>query len=581
MPSVNSIHRFRCACAFTLGMLALGIITPFVGLPLVAADDRQSAAAGSAPTSAARSAPASTPVALINQHIRAGWKDFDVTPSAPATDGEWCRRVYLDVVGRVPSVDELDAFLSDKSSNKDAKLVQRLLADEDEYARNWTTLWTNILIGRSGGNDRQSRVNRAGMLAYLRKSFQANAPYDRMVHELISAKGNSNPDSPNFNGAVNFLADNLEEDAVQATAKTSQIFLGVRVQCTQCHDHPFNKWRQNQFWEMNSFFRQTVALRRFGGGRDIAHIDLENQDYQGSSNKPEEAEVYYELRNGVLKAAYPVFTDLDGTRTPLDRSGYLEDVDRRTELAGLVVKSGYLPVAMVNRMWAHFNGYGLTAPFDDLGPHNPSTHPDLLQGLADEFKTNGYDIKELIRWITLSDPYRLSSRFNTANENDDPSTGNPPVFSRFYPRQMQAEQLYESLLVATEADKTRGDFQQQEEAKRRWLGQFVIAFGTDENDETTTFDGTIPQILMMMNGDLIRLATSVEEGGYLHRVANDPKKSPTEKIQLLFKAALAREATKAERQSANMTLAGRTNITEALQDVWWVLLNSNEFILNH
>ncbi|NIL96909.1 MAG: DUF1549 domain-containing protein [Planctomycetales bacterium] len=522
-------------------------------------------------------------VAFINKQLRQNWADYGFKPSDRASDGKWCRRVYLDVLGRIPSVAELDAFLDDRRADKRIRLVDRLLSDQyaTEYARHWTTIWTNILIGRSGGNDAESPVSRQGMQHYLRESFRQNKSYDQMVSELISARGTNKPDQPGFNGAVNFLAGKLAEDGVQATAQTSQLFLGVRVQCTQCHDHPFNNWKQNQFWEMNSFFRQTVALRRFGNGQDIAYIDLDNEDYEGPSRAPEEAEVYYELRNGVLQAAYPVFTDIDGARTELDRSGFLDDVNRRSELARLVVDSGYLPVAMVNRMWAHFFSYGFTKPFDDLGPHNPPTQPELLEKLAEEFRNGGYDIKQLIRWITLSEPYQLSSRFNKTNQDDDPQRGNPPAFSRFYPRQMQAEQLYESLLVATEAHKTRGAYEQQEEAKRMWLAQFVIAFGTDENDETSTFNGTIPQILMMMNGDLIRRATSTDQGGFLQRVASDPATKPTAKIQLLFRSALAREATKTERNAANTTLARRTNIVEALQDVWWVLLNSNEFILNH
>jgi len=522
-------------------------------------------------------------VAYINALTRQAWSDHELRPSVAATDGQWCRRVYLDLLGRIPTVAELNAFLGDYNPDKKAKLVDRLLSDEyvEEYARNWTTLWTNILIGRSGGTERNSLTNRGGMRQYLRRSFQRNKPYDQMVFELISARGINKPGTPGFNGAVNFLTMKLDEDGVQATAKTSQVFMGVRVQCTQCHDHPFNNWKQDQFWEMNAFFRQTTALRRFAGGQDVAHVDLDNQDYQGPSMEPEEAELYYEQRNGVLIAAYPVFTDIDGTRIELDRSGFLEDVDRRTELARQVVKSGYMPVAIVNRIWAHFLNYGFTKPMDDLGPHNPATHPELLNKLADDFKASGYDLKQLIRWIALSEAYSLSSRFGPGNTDDDPSLGNPPMFSRFYPRQMRAEELYESLLVATEAHKTRGSYEEQEAAKERWLSQFVVAFGTDENDETSTFNGTIPQILMMFNGELIRQATNTEGGGFLHRVSTDPKLNGTQKVNLLFRSALARDATREERKWANQALSGRTSVVEALQDVWWVLLNTNEFILNH
>jgi hypothetical protein len=580
MTNMLALRFARYAPSALLIVVASAIV--LVCLPLSAAKPGARDSGARRSTTAAGVGDADPTIAFVNAQMRQVWEDYGFTPSPRATDGKWCRRVYLDVLGRIPSVEELDSFVEDKSSDKHARLVDRLLSDEyaDEYARNWTTVWTKILIG-SAGSDTRSPVNRQGMQQYLRQAFQQNKSYDRLVWELISARGTSKPGLPGFNGAVNFLADKLEEGGVQATAKTSQIFMGVRMQCTQCHDHPFNNWKQNQFWEMNSFFRQTVALRRFAEGRDIAHIDMDNQDFQGPSQQPEEAEVYYELRNGVLQAAYPVFTDMDGTRTALGRSGFLDEVNRRDELAKLVINSGYLPVAMVNRSWAHFLGYGFTKPFDDLGPHNPPTQPELLQKLADQFQASGYDIKQLIRWITLSEPYRLSSKFNSTNEDDDPQLGNPPVFSRFYPRQIQAEQLYESLLVATEAHKTRGDYEQQEAAKRQWLDQFVIAFGTDENDETSTFNGTIPQILMMMNGDLIKRATSTEQGGFLQRVASDRKTTPTKKIQLLFKAALAREATSTERRAANSTLAGRENMVQALQDVWWVLLNTNEFILNH
>lgn len=518
----------------------------------------------------------------INKFIRQGWKDFDYTPSEAASEGEWCRRVFLDIIGRIPSVKELDQFLTDKSPDKKVKLVDRLLSDSyvEEYARNWTTLWTNILIGRSGGTERDSLINREGMQQYLRRSFQRGKPYNKLVEELVSATGNNKPGNPGFNGAVNFLTQKLEEEAAQATARTSQIFMGIRVQCTQCHDHPFNNWKQDQFWTMNAFFRQTVALRRYEGGQDVVHVELDNQDYQGPTSNPEEAEVFYELRNGELRAAYPKFIDKDGTEKKLPRSGFLDDVNRRQELAKLVSKSGYMPIAMVNRMWAHFLGYGFTKPFDDMGPHNPSSHPELLDKLAADFRANGFEIKDLIRWITLSEAYSLSSKFNSGNREDDPTLGNQPMFSRFSPRQMRAEELYESLLVATEAHKTRGSYEEQEAAKQKWLGQFIIAFGTDENDEASTFDGTIPQILMMFNGEMVKKATSTETGSFLHRVSLE-RTSSTEKVNKLFKAALARPATASERQWANIALRGRSNVVEALQDMWWVLLNTNEFILNH
>ncbi|MEE2780582.1 MAG: DUF1549 domain-containing protein [Planctomycetota bacterium] len=534
------------------------------------------------------------PVAHLDALMRTHWEENEISPSSAATEGEWCRRVFLDVIGRIPTLDELDTYLNDNSDDKKSRLVDRLLSDQysEAYTRNWANIWTNVLIGRSGGSERNSRTNRRGMQVYLEEAFGENRPYDQVVTELINARGTSRPPTasdaaPDFNGAVNFLAMKLgnnpndPEYGTQATAKTSQIFLGRRVQCTQCHDHPFNRWKQNQFWEFNAFFRQTVALRRFEGGRNIAFIQLAEQDFQGPTGEPEEAEIFYDRRNGVRMAAYPVFTDRDGAQTELARSGFVEDVDRRAQLASLVRRSGYLPEALVNRYWAHFFSHGFTQPFDDMGPHNLPSHPDILQYLSEQFVASGYDLKQLIRGITLSEAYGLSSRLGAHNEADDPALGEAPLFSRFYPRQMRAEQLYDSLLIATRADKTGQTTADQERKRAEWLRQFVIAFGTDENDEKSTFNGTIPQVLSLFNGDLIQQSIDAESGSFLGEVIRDGELTPREKMDRLFLAAFSRKSSAKERRWANRAFANHESATAAFQDVWWTLLNTNEFILNH
>ena len=202
-------------------------------------------------------------VKFINEQISAGWADAELKPSDPASDGEWCRRVYLDIIGRIPSLDELQKFVVDSSSAKRPELVNRLLGEDyvDDYARNWTDVWTSVLIGRDVEN---KMVSRSGMRQYLRRSFSKNIQYDRLMEELVTATGdNANRKGvDDFNGAVNFLSGKMEEGGIQATAKTAQIFLGLQVQCTQCHNHPFNKGKQNQFWEFNAFFRQARGRHR-------------------------------------------------------------------------------------------------------------------------------------------------------------------------------------------------------------------------------------------------------------------------------------------------------------------------------
>ena len=206
----------------------------------------------------------------------------------------------------------------------------------------------------------------------------------------------------------------------------------------------------------------------------------------------------------------------------------------------------------------------------------------LLDYLSDEFRAAKYDVRQLMKWIVLSRPYALSSKPNSSNLKDDPMLGDPPKFSRFYLRQMQAEELYESLIVATQADRMPGSYEEREQTKSRWLQQFSRTFGTDEGDESTSFNGTIPQVLMMFNGDMIREATSGTSRTLIEQIVNDAKMSPREKVDYLFLAGLARKAKTAEMTLANQFLAARQgNQVEALRDLWWVVLNCNEFIFNH
>ncbi len=525
-----------------------------------------------------------SPTEVIDEAIRRGWTENQLVPSAAAEAGEFCRRCFLDLLGRIPRVAELERYEADRGADKKLRLVRSLLTDEayrDEYARHWASLWTNLLVGRQGAADRNDAVDRDGMFQFMLQAFSTNKPYDRLVYELISATGGNRPGSAGFNGAVNYLAGKLEDGATLATAHTSRLFLGLQVQCTQCHNHPFNDCKQNQFWQLNSFFRQTVALRRFEPGTNqVRYVELANQDFAGEDRpmEPEQARVYYELRNGELEAAFPVFVD----GTAIGRSGLLQDINRRDELARLIVGSDDLPRAAVNRMWAHFLGYGFTKPIDDMGPHNPPLDPELLDYLAGQLRERQFDLRQLMEWIVLSQPYGLSSRSHARNAADDPTRGQPPRFSRFYLRQMSPEQLYESLQVVMRVDDSSGDPPQQAEARQQWLRQFTIALGTDEGDETTTFDGTITQTLMMFNGQLMQQATRLEPGSFLAHITSDTRGRPVRQIQEMFLAALGRRPTRRELQRAQTLVAGQPDEEPtAWQDLWWALLNSNEFILIH
>ena len=501
-------------------------------------------------------------VGFVNEKIRKGWADNGITPSAVASDEEWLRRVYLDIAGHIPPVEDLEAFLSDKNPAKRALAIDKLL-DDPAYVRHWTAIWTNLLIGQQT----PARISRRGLQKFLRDSFAKNRPWSEIVFDLLSAEGHFEE-----NGATNFLLSHLNDGAVPATAISAKLFLGMQVQCTQCHNHPFNDWKQDQFWQFNSFFKQarrdeTEKYDKRTGRMVFDYAELNFEDFEGP--------VYFEKRNGLMQVAYPGFAGKEVDPGP--------DTNRRLELAKLLTTGDHPQIAdaAVNRMWGHFFGYGFTKPVDDMGPHNPASHPELLERLAIEFVKSKYDLKQLVRWITNSEAYNLTSQFGPGNEADNPVNGEMASFSHMYVKSLTAEQLYDSLIIATNAHKSgRSNWEQAETQRQQWMQQFVLAFGTDENDEATTFNGTIPQALMMMNGELVQNAISEKNGSYLNNVLNERSKD-TDKIRHLYLSSLSRAPSTSEVTAARKALKNAKTGLEAYQDLYWALLNSNEFIFNH
>jgi len=542
----------------------LGLVLTLVGIDsrLLADEDKKSEEATVA---------AGTEVPLgefIDQQIRQGWQDNEIEASAAATDEEWVRRIYLDLLGRIPTMEEARKFLADESPRKRSVLVEELLEHED-YVRNFTTVWSNNCIGRGA----PQRVSRTGMEKFFREAFARNRPWNEIVVDIVTASGHYEE-----NGAVNYTLAQMQnaDEGVQLTAMTARLFLGLQVQCTQCHNHPFNKWQQDQFWEYNSFFRQVGKIdhRKLDPNTGRMVDDYSEVVWQEFSGP-----VYYEKRSGVMQVAYPRFQGLE-----VDPG---VGVDRRVEFGKLITQSvdgapPQISQAMVNRTWSHFFGYGFTRPVDDMGPHNPASHPDLLDRLSREFVAANYDVKELIRWIVSSEAYALTSQFNDKNKIDDPGAGEVPLFSHMYLKSMQAEQMYDSLIVASNAHKSgRGGWGAQEEQRRRWMQQFVVAFENDENDESTTFNGTIPQALMMMNSELMEKACSIERGSFLFESMSSPG-NEAQKIQELYLAALSRNPTKSEIGKVQKMLKSYGNQKlMGYQDLFWALLNSNEFVFIH
>ncbi|MEW4527345.1 DUF1549 and DUF1553 domain-containing protein [Maioricimonas sp. JC845] len=507
----------------------------------------------------------------IDERIRTVWEENEVKPSPHADDAEWLRRVYLDIVGHIPSGDELDAFLADEDPGKRSRVIESLIEHPD-YVRNFTTIWTNLALGRVTPD----RTSRPGMEKFFRESFARNRPWNEIVYDLMTAEGHYEE-----NGAVNFLLGQLtgnpnrDDYAVEATARATRLLLGLQIQCTQCHNHPFNRWEQNQFWEFNSFLRQ---IRRLDHDKYDPESGQMVDDYSELVFRDFSGPVYFETRSGLMKVAFPIYFDRE-----VDPG---RETNRREELARLMTEddpNNWVARAMVNRMWGHFFGYGFTRPVDDMGPHNPPSHPELLDRLTDEFVKSGYDVKQLVRWICNSEAYNLTSSFNPENEFDNPAAGEVPLFSHMYVKTLQAEQLYDSLLVATNAHQSgQSGYEEAERQRQRWLRDFLRIFGGNEEDEPTLFSGSIPQALLMMNGELVNKAINAEKGSYLYTVLADSRlRNDSARIQQLYLAALGRMPTRFELTKIQRLIRSNPDKVGAYQDLYWALLNSNEFIVNH
>jgi uncharacterized protein DUF1549/uncharacterized protein DUF1553 len=517
-------------------------------------------------------------VQFVNGQFRAGWKEAQLEPSPAATAGEWCRRAYLDIIGRIPTVDELTHFQRAPAARRKAELVERLLDSPEythEYAQNWATIWSNVLVGRPPAADAPRELtNREGLASYLRTCFVQNKPYDAMVYELITATGDTTPGQENFNGATNFLIDKLDDDGHEATRRSAECFLALRVQCAQCHCDPFSDWQQEQYWRMNAFFRQARAQPSLAQDR-VAHAILRDVDFLGASGDARKAEIYFQSLAGKMEVAYPIF--IDGT--PIDPSGAVRTVNRRQELGRLMIQSDYLSPALVNRLWAHFLGHGFSEPIENLGPGTGRTYPQVLDDLAHEFAAHGYDLKRLIRWIVLSEPYGLSSRTTNKNRQDDPALGERLQFSRFYLRPLEQEQILASMLTAAALEHAAdGDVARAQAATLS--KEFLVAFGRDDGLPGAGRIGTIPKALMMMNGPLTAEATGLRPGTLLQKLLAR-RASDRDVLDHLFMAAFSRKPMAADMRAAQELLAQGRDAPSTYQDIWWALLNSNEFILNH
>jgi len=562
-------------------LAAAGVVLALVGILVVTPTQSARAvdpprATLAAPTPVAGGSNVAEVVKMIDDKLEAGWKENKLTASRQADDYEFIRRASLDIIGRIATHEEIIRFEKDPKETRRAQLIDRLLQSE-EYANNWATLWSNWLLTRSGLFTRSNYHD--SMVWWLEDQFAMNRPYHEFVKDLITAKGKNIGKDKDANPATNFILAHLGEAVPQAdqvkeghfqmvpiTARITRLFLGIQTQCTQCHDHPFDaKLKQKDFWGVNVFLRQVERKGTPPNMRQMqAGMTLELQD---NASLNQDGLISYEKRNGVFMVTKPVF--LGGGSIDVSKIK-----NRREELAGLLIEHENFPKAMVNRMWAHFMGKGLSNPVDDFTEQSQCAYPDLLDELGKEFKHYGYNQKDLIRWICNSKAYNLSSVANKSNDKPEAEV----LFSRMLLKSMSPEQLFESLYIAT-SDGT-GTKDAKRDQKDKWLNALIANFGDDEGNETN-FNGTVVQALMMMNGQEINDAISKPNSGPVAKVSRKGA-TPKSMIHDLYMAALNRPPTDKEVAKIQDAFKKyRDGLPSQLQDLYWALLNSNEFLLNH
>jgi hypothetical protein len=500
--------------------------------------------------------------ARIDQYFAARWSTAGVEPAPIADDAEYLRRTYLDLAGRIPSVGELRVFLRDKSPERRQHLVERLL-EQPRYVVHFTNVWRSRLLPEANANF-QARFVVPGFEAWLRGQLDQNAGYDQIVRALLTAPVDVDPNQRNnplgmqseatplgFYVAKEFKPENL-------AASTARIFLGVRVECAQCHNHPFASWKRDQFWSYAAFFS---GIRAQNQGDFVTP----------AGENPEKKELTIPGTDRVVQARF-----LNGVEPK-----FKAKVSARTTLADWMTAADnpYFARAAVNRLWFYFFGTGLVEPVDDMiGSGSNSANAELLDELARAFAAEGFDLKSLIRAITASKPYQLSSAPHPGSKDD------PHQFAHMAVRGLSAEQLFDSVAQATgyqeAAPANPNAFPGTNNSPR---AEFLAKFA-NQGDRPAEAQTSILQALALMNGKLLADATTLERSETLAAVADAPFLSTEERIETLFLATLSRKPKPKElsRLVRHVESGGvDDNPNQALADVFWVLLNSGEFMVNH
>ncbi len=489
---------------------------------------------------------------FIDELVFAKLKRLNIIPSMLSSDQEFLRRVSLDTTGMLPTIEETKAFLESKDPDKRAKLIDQLI-DRPEFAEVWATRFADLF--RTGLLDQGYKGGRL-MYNWVRKAVMEDKPYNQFATELLTASGQLK-----FNPTANFYYVTEFSEPENLATNVSQVFLGVRLECARCHNHPWEKWTQDDFWGFAAFF-----------GRMGIKDTYEN----------DESQVLLKVKGEVIhpktkQAVSPKY--LDG---PSEAEHPDEDI--REKLAAWITspKNPWFPRAIMNRMVKHYLGRGLVEPVDDFRVTNPPTNEALLDALAKDFVENGYHMKRTARLILNSRVYQLASEPNETNRGDQIN------YSRYYVKRLMAEQLADSITEVTGVPEKYPGYMLGTRAMAIPQGApsyFLATFGRMTKREVICERDSQPdmaQAMHLISGETLMRQTTAK-GGHLDAWLADASLSNEDVLKRIFLASVVREPDDREIEVALLPLKAKGDAArrEAFEDVLWTIFNSKEFLFNH
>ena len=490
----------------------------------------------------------------IDKYVHEKLHKLRIIPSEVCSDEVFARRVYIDIVGLLPTEQELATFLADTNPQKREALVDHLLEKKD-FTELWVMKWAELLQIRTTGNNSNDVTYKSALLWYewLRGEIAANRPLNQIVYDLLSSTGGSY-DSP----ATNFFKG--ETDIKKLTENVAQVFMGTRIQCAQCHNHPFDRWTMDDYYGFASFFTQVK--------RKPGEDPTEQIIFDGSGD------IKHPVTN---QNASPTFLGGGAANT--------EGKTRRESVAAWLTEPGnpWFARNAANIMWSHFFGVGIVDPVDDVRVSNPATNPDLLEALGTKFTEYNFDMKKLVRDICTSRTYQLSTRTNPTNEADLTN------FSHGQIRRMRAEVLLDTLAQVTETpNKFRGlpiGSRAVNIADGNTSTYFLTTFGRATRKTVCScevkMEPNLSQALHLLNGDAV--SNRITQGRVVQNMLKE-QKTPEEIVKTLYLRTLSREPNTAEVSKLNAAIAGAKDANDTrliLEDIFWALLNSKEYLFNH